>query len=65
MGHHQNSISILVPLQYKGGGILVVKNNLRDRRLPYSQSILSRKEGNWKVNAELVQNYFFYKTSSL
>ena len=44
-------------LQYKGGGILVVKNNLGDWRSPYIQTILSRKEGNWKVNAELVQNF--------
>ena len=44
-------------LQYKGGGILVVKNNLGDWRSPYVQTILSRKEGNWKVNAELVQNF--------
>ena len=47
MGHRQNSFSILVCLQYKSGGI----------RSPYIQTILSRKESNWKVNAELVQNF--------
>ena len=47
MGHCQNSFSILVCLQYKSGGI----------RSPYIQTILSRKESNWKVNAELVQNF--------
>ena len=57
MGHRQNSFSILVCLQYKSGGILIVKNNLGDWRSPYVQTILSRKESNWKVNAELVQNF--------
>ena len=56
-GHRQNSFSILVCLQYKGGGIQIVKNNLGDWRSPYVQTILSRKEGNWKVNAELVPNF--------
>ena len=36
MGHRQNSFFILVCLQYKGGGILVVKNNLGDWRSLYS-----------------------------
>ena len=36
MGHRQNSFSILACLQYKGGGILVTKNNLGDWRSPYS-----------------------------
>ena len=55
MGHRQNSFSILVCLKYKSGGILVVKNNLGDSL--HIQTILSRKESNWKVNAELVQNF--------
>ena len=59
MGHRQNSFSILVCLQYKGGGILVVKNNLGDWRSPYIQTILSTEESNWKVNAELVQNFAY------
>ena len=57
MGHHPNFFSILVCLQYKGGGILVIKNNLEDWCSTYIQPILSRREGNWKVNAELVQNF--------
>ena len=57
MGYGQNSFSILACLQYKGGGILVTKNNLGDWRSPYSQSVLSRKESNRKVNDEWVQNF--------
>ena len=57
MGHCQNSFSILVCLQYKGGRILVVKNNLGDWCSPYIHSNLLRKEGNWNVNAELVQKF--------
>ena len=57
MGHRQNSFSILVCLQYKSGGILIVKNNLGDWCSPHIQTIFSRKESNWKVNAELVQNF--------
>ena len=49
MGHRQNSFSIRVCLQCKGGGILVVKINLEDWHSPYSESI--------KVNAELLKKF--------
>ena len=40
-----------------GGGILVIKINVGDWHSPHGESILFEKDGYWKVNTELVQNF--------